>query len=436
MRSRLEAANRHCRALEAERNGAQERLAASQAREEALSEVSLNIFVNMSVQAADNRFGQQLHLLYSIACLCAARAISAALACLAASTRAGAEAWLHMLCWVAATSLQDLQQQQAQHKEQLSAANHKLQLAVQERAEAQRQVLALQQQLQAAADKAVRASTAAAAVSRQHSLQPPHRQDGSSAGTLLGASTALDESLAGAMQSAESGLAGLGLEDQETPGNRSGSRFSLASVQSQPSAANAAAAALGRRASAGTGSQAANGSGKLQPGSSGLGLASQLSSGTSSPMASQARLQQLSGSLSGLLSSEGQLQLQRAVQQLQQELSVVTRERDAAAEQLYQMVRQADAAAAALQETEKLKQQQEQLQHKVCLHLSWQYQQPVRSLCVVAHLLPLSSVTLCSTHQQCCLFHVHAQPLPVACPMPCCCRCSLMLLWKSLVSAA
>lgn len=86
-------------------------------------------------------------------------------------------------------------------------------------------------------------------------------------------------------------------------------------------------------------------------------------------MASQARLQQLSGSLSGLLSSEGQLQLQRAVQQLQQELSVVTRERDAAAEQLYQMVRQADAGAAALQETEKLKQQQQQLQHKVCVHV-------------------------------------------------------------------
>lgn len=275
-----------------------------------------------------------------------------------------------MQCWVAATSLQDLQQQQAQHKEQLSAANHKLQLAVQERAEAQRQVLALQQQLQAAADKAARASTAAAAVSRQHSLQPLHQQDGSSAGTLFGASTARDESLHGAMQSAESGLAGFGSEDQETPGDRSGSRFSLASVQSQPSTANAAAAALGRRASAGTGSQAANGSGKLQPGSSGLGLTSQLSSGTSSPMASQARLQQLSGSLSGLLSSEGQLQLQRVVQQLQQELSVVTRERDAAAEQLYQMVRQADAAAAALQETEKLKQQQEQLQHKVCLHVS------------------------------------------------------------------
>jgi hypothetical protein len=41
LRSRLEAANRHCRALEAERNGAQERLAAAQAREEALKEVSL-----------------------------------------------------------------------------------------------------------------------------------------------------------------------------------------------------------------------------------------------------------------------------------------------------------------------------------------------------------------------------------------------------------
>jgi uncharacterized protein YgfB (UPF0149 family) len=89
-------------------------------------------------------------------------------------------------------------------------------------------------------------------------------------------------------------------------------------------------------------------------------------------MASQARLQQLTGSLSGMLSAEGQLQLQRAVQQLQQELFALSKERDAAAEQLYQMVRQADAAAAALQETEKLKQQQAELQHKVgTLLASW-----------------------------------------------------------------
>lgn len=39
LRSRLEAAQRHSRTLEAERNGAQERLAAAQAREQALKEV-------------------------------------------------------------------------------------------------------------------------------------------------------------------------------------------------------------------------------------------------------------------------------------------------------------------------------------------------------------------------------------------------------------
>jgi hypothetical protein len=84
-------------------------------------------------------------------------------------------------------------------------------------------------------------------------------------------------------------------------------------------------------------------------------------------MASQARLQQLTGSMSGMLSAEGQLQLQRAVQQLQQELSAVSKERNEAAEQLYHMVRQADAAASALQEAEKLKQHQAELQHKVVL---------------------------------------------------------------------
>jgi lipopolysaccharide export system protein LptC len=88
-------------------------------------------------------------------------------------------------------------------------------------------------------------------------------------------------------------------------------------------------------------------------------------------MAAQARAQQLPSNLSGLLSLEGQLQLQRTVQQLQQELQAVTKERDAAAQQLYELVRQADAAAAAVQETEKLKQQQAELQHKVRTYYSY-----------------------------------------------------------------
>lgn len=265
--------------------------------------------------------------------------------------------------------MQDVQQLEAQHKEQLHLVNQKLQLAVQERADLERQVNSLQQQLQAATDKAARASTAAA-LSRQHSTQQAQQQQ-ASLGTQPGVSCQ-DDALHESMQSAESGLAGLGLEDQATPGDRSGFRFSLASVQSQGSAAAAAvSAALGRRGSAASGPNGhtlqPNGSGQLQRGPSGfgLGLSSQLSSASNSPMASQARLQQLAGSLSGMLNAEGQAQLQRAVQQLQQELSAVTKERDAAAEQLYQMVRQADAAAAALQETEKLKQQQEELQHKV-----------------------------------------------------------------------
>jgi hypothetical protein len=44
LRSRLEAAQRHSRTLEAERNGAQERLAAAQAREQALQQVGMRIF--------------------------------------------------------------------------------------------------------------------------------------------------------------------------------------------------------------------------------------------------------------------------------------------------------------------------------------------------------------------------------------------------------
>lgn len=243
----------------------------------------------------------------------------------------------------------------------------KLQLAVQERADLQRQVNGLQQQLQAAADKAAQASTAAA-ISRQHSTQQAQQQR-ASLGSQPGVSIQ-DDSMHEGMQSLGSGLAGLGLEDHETPGGRSGSRFSLASVQSQGSTAAAAAASLlGRRGCTGVGSssQANGSSSQLYRGSSGMGLTSQLSSASSSPMASQARLQQLTGSMSGMLSAEGQLQLQRAVQQLQQELSAVSKERNEAAEQLYHMVRQADAAAAALQEAEKLKQHQAELQHKVVL---------------------------------------------------------------------
>lgn len=253
---------------------------------------------------------------------------------------------------------QDLLQQAAQHKEQLWSLNQKLQLIVQERGDLQRQLHGLQQQLQAANEKAARAS-AAGSVSRQHSTQ--HQQQQDNPGTQPGVSIQ-DNALHEGVQQAGSGLAGLGLDEQETPGDRSGSRFSLASVQSQGSAAAAAAAALlGRRISTsqGTSLSQANGSSQLHRSGSGL------SSVSGSPMASQARLQQLSGSLSGVLGFEGQLQLQRTVQQLQQELSVATKERDAAAEQLYQMVRQADAAAAAVRETEKLKQQQAELQHKV-----------------------------------------------------------------------
>jgi hypothetical protein len=59
LRSRLEAAQRHCRTLEAERNGAQERLAAAQAREQALQQVgrllvrchlSYVVFVNLHAE--------------------------------------------------------------------------------------------------------------------------------------------------------------------------------------------------------------------------------------------------------------------------------------------------------------------------------------------------------------------------------------------------
>lgn len=52
LRSRLEAAQRHSRTLEAERNGAQERLAAAQAREQGLTEVGVCLVTRFCVQSA------------------------------------------------------------------------------------------------------------------------------------------------------------------------------------------------------------------------------------------------------------------------------------------------------------------------------------------------------------------------------------------------
>lgn len=238
---------------------------------------------------------------------------------------------------------------QAQHEEQQSSSAQKLQLVLHERTDLQKLVASLQLQLQVATEKAEQSTSIAAPTSREQPLQPPQRM-ASQAGAPQQDAVHSD-----AARAASSGLAGLGLEEQEAPNARSGSRFSLSSVQSQGSTA------LSRRLS-GVGSGALI-NGSSQPHLVGSGLASQLSSASGSPMASQARLQQLSGSLSGVLNAEGQLQ--RTVQQLQQELSAVTKARDAAAEQLYQMVRQADAAAAALQETQQLKQKQAELQHKV-----------------------------------------------------------------------
>jgi type I site-specific restriction endonuclease len=71
------------------------------------------------------------------------------------------------------------------------------------------------------------------------------------------------------------------------------------------------------------------------------------------------------GNSSSKLSAEAVLQLQRSLQQLQQELAAAVQERDAAQEQLYQAVRRADAAAAALQDAEKWKQAQQEAERKV-----------------------------------------------------------------------
>lgn len=67
----------------------------------------------------------------------------------------------------------------------------------------------------------------------------------------------------------------------------------------------------------------------------------------------------------GKLSAEAVQQLQRAVFQLQQELAAAVQERDAAQEQLYQALRQADEAAAALQKADKLRQELQELEGKV-----------------------------------------------------------------------
>lgn len=243
----------------------------------------------------------------------------------------------------------------------------KLQVVVQEHADLQKQVLSLQQQqLQAAADTAHKASTAAAAAAAatgpSAAEQELQQQRQGSLGTQPGSSiqdNALQEEAEAA--AAESGLAGLGLDTQEMPGDRSGSRFSLASVQSLGSAGTAGA--LSRRVSSALGPNVPTANGAAAASTKLLRGGSGISSASGSPLASQAGLQQQQ-SLSGL-SFEGQLQLQRTVQQLQQELAAVTKARDAAAEQLYQMVRQVDEAAAVRQEVEAMKQQQAELQHKV-----------------------------------------------------------------------
>jgi hypothetical protein len=72
-----------------------------------------------------------------------------------------------------------------------------------------------------------------------------------------------------------------------------------------------------------------------------------------------------SNSSSKLSGGDAVMQLQRSLQQLQQELASAVQERDAAQEQLYQAVRRADAAAAALQDAEKWKSEQQELEKKV-----------------------------------------------------------------------
>jgi predicted nucleic acid-binding Zn-ribbon protein len=79
----------------------------------------------------------------------------------------------------------------------------------------------------------------------------------------------------------------------------------------------------------------------------------------------QQQQQWMHGNSSSKLSADAVLQLQRSLQQLQQELAAAVQERDAAQEQLYQAVRRADAAAAALQDADKWKQGQQEVNRKV-----------------------------------------------------------------------
>ncbi|KAF6251879.1 hypothetical protein COO60DRAFT_578244 [Scenedesmus sp. NREL 46B-D3] len=103
------------------------------------------------------------------------------------------------------------------------------------------------------------------------------------------------------------------------------------------------------------------------------GLLSRASSSASSPShhSTRARQQQQqqwvhgNSNTSSKLSGEAVLQLQRSLQQLQQELAAAVQERDAAQEQLYQAVRRADAAAATLQDAERWKQGQLELERKL-----------------------------------------------------------------------
>jgi chromosome segregation ATPase len=213
---------------------------------------------------------------------------------------------------------QELQQQRSAAREQEQAASHTLGVLTQERDELAGLVKQLQQQLEQA--------QAAAA-------QPPSQQQQGQEDPALGPVLSV-------------GVEGLALGDPvggaPAPGSASAPGWSLQGALSDVGALQA------------------------------VGSVSNLSSNSGSPMAAgrsgngsrwqqqqQQQRRQLSGSLPGAQSPEAR------VQQLQQELAAVARERDAAAEQMYQAVRQADAAAAALREMAALRQAQAELQHKL-----------------------------------------------------------------------
>lgn len=229
--------------------------------------------------------------------------------------------------------MQELQQQQHRLKEQLFEVTQKLQLMERENTTLQQQLTDLQAQQQQQQDQQAQQSTADEAAAAETQLQEQMQR--------LGRFTISRSSSTDQQQQQQH-------EEEKASGRQNGSmngllqQLGLVGSHKEAQDPSQGSSPLARLGSSRDTSQQQ--------------LQGQMDSSGSAHLS-------LARAISGIPEI---LQLQRLVQQQQQELAAAVKERDAAAEQLYQAMRQTDAAAAAVHETERLRQQQKELEKKVC----------------------------------------------------------------------